>query len=84
MADKEKNVNGVNDGGAQEGGQNQTETTEVTVVKQKNWLGTAIKIGGGLLLTAAGIGLGWLLKGIFGGKDDDGESAAAEAESPAE
>lgn len=84
MADKEKEVNGTNNGGTKEGTQNPENTTEVTIVKQKGGLGTAIKVGGGLLLTAVGVGLGWFLKGIFGGKDDDDEPAAAEAESPAE
>ena len=60
------------------------QTTEVTVVKQKGGLMTALKIGGGLVLLAAGTGLGWLLKGLFGKSDDDDEEDQAESVGPTE
>lgn len=55
--------------------------TEVTEVK-KGGFGTAIKVGGMLLIGAAFTGLGWILKGILGGKDneDEGETAETTAE----
>jgi hypothetical protein len=84
MADKEKNVNGTNGEGTPEGNQNPAATTEVTEMKQKGGIGTTIKVVAGLALVAAGTGLGWFLKGIFGGRDDDSESEAAEAEHPEE
>lgn len=60
------------------------QTTEVVAVKQNGGFGTALKIGGGLLLVAAGTGLGWLLKGLFGGRDEDDEVAQAENVGPTE
>lgn len=84
MADKEKELKGTNGAEPKEGTQNPETPTEVANVKQKKGLGTAIKVGAGLLLTATGVGLGWILKGIFGGKDDEDEPAPDEAETPAE
>lgn len=61
------------------------EKTEVVVVKGKNGIGTALKIGGGLLFAAAFTGLGWILKGILGGgSDDEEDGGSAETEHPAE
>lgn len=60
------------------------QTTEVVAVKQNGGFGTALKIGGGLLLVAAGTGLGWLLKGIFGGRDEDDEADQAKSDGPTE
>lgn len=60
------------------------QTTEVVAVKQNGGFGTALKIGGGLLLVAAGTGLGWILKGLFGGRDEDDEVEQAESAGPTE
>jgi len=60
------------------------QAVEMVVAKQKGGLGTALKIGGGLLLVAAGTGLGWLLKGLFGGRDEDDEAEKAESVGPTE
>ena len=84
MANQDGKVNGANKTeGTPE--QNKTEqTTEVTVVKKNDGIGTALKVGGGLLLAAAFTGLGWLLRGFFGGSDEDEDDSAAEAEHPEE
>lgn len=60
------------------------QTTEVVAVKQNGGFGTALKIGGGLLFGAAFTGLGWLLRGIFGGRDEDDEVTKAESVGPTE
>ena len=62
----------------------ENQTTEVVAVKQNGGFGTALKIGGGLLLVAAGTGLGWILKGLFGGRDEDDEVEQAESAGPTE
>ena len=38
-------------------------------------LGLGAKIGLGLVFTGVGVGLGFLLKGLLGGKDDDHQDA---------
>ena len=82
MANKDENKGAnVGEQTPENGGQDQN--VEVVTVKQKGGLGTAVKVGCGLLLVAAGTGLGWLLKGIFGGRDED-EAVCAENESPTE
>lgn len=80
MANKENEVKN----GAQVEETNAEETTEQTttvVVKQKTGVGTAVKIAVGLTVGAALTGLGWVLRGIFGGgQDDDSTEAAVEQE----
>ena len=84
MANPEiKKDNGTNKGeGTQEEEQNQN--TEMVAVKQKSGIGTALKIGGGLLITAALTGLGWMLRGIFEGRDEDDETENTESTEPTE
>jgi len=60
------------------------QTTEVVAVKQNGGIGTALKIGGGLLFGAAFTGLGWLLRGIFGGRDEDDEADQTKSDEPTE
>lgn len=80
MANQDKeNKNGTNAGeGTPETGA--TEQTTVVTVPQKTGVGTAVKIVVGLTGAAVFTGLGWLLRGIFGGgRDDDGPDASNEA-----
>ena len=68
--------------------QEETETNETPVnegkvvylpAKKKGGflsdLGLGAKIGVGLVFTGIGVGLGFLLKGLLGGKDDDHQDA---------
>ena len=57
----------------------------VVVVTKKTGIGTALKIGGGLLVAATLTGLGWILRGLIGGKtEDDTSGGDAETEHPEE
>lgn len=73
-----------NKGTAMEEPKENNEQKEVTVTTPKTGIGTALKIGGALLFGAAMTGLGWLLRGVFGGGTEENETEAAEAEHPEE
>ena len=64
--------------------QTQGEQATMAAVPQKTGFGTALKIGAGLLFGAAFTGLGWILRGVLGGRDDEDDETAASAEHPNE
>lgn len=84
MANNEKDVKtGAQQAeGTQQEGTNEQPTA--IVVQQKTGIGTAVKIVGGLVITAAFTGLGWFLRGIFGGGHDEDETDRASEEAPTE
>ena len=75
----------TNEGAVETPEQTEGTTTMVVTEKKSSGLGTALKIGAGLLVGAAFTGLGWILRGVFGGghddEDDEEESTNEETES---